>query len=197
MLMFPILLLLFRVSANPVPSSSTDLVTDGDSPSVDSDNLAIAGCPGDTVSTQISDGGNEGDLNIFRRNTKKSCPVTAGFSFEWGTPRRVQWKAPSVLPQIAPADYGDYGGDNEEYCRNPVKQYQVTCGGPEVWYKTQIGYVLNCVVGKFLFISPAIRSRTELMVILGFVDRIPRRNPWPEATVVSQFCCHKALGEVS
>ena len=197
MLMFPVLLLFLRVSANPVPSSSTDLVIDGDFSSVDSNDLANAGCPEDIDPIKISDGENEGDSNIFRRKTKKSCPVTAGFSWEWGKPRRVQWKAPSTLPQIAPADYGEYGGENQKYCPNPVKQYQVTCGGPEVWYKTQIGYVLNCVVGKFLFISPAIRSRTELMVILGFVDSISARRPWPEATIVSQFCCHKELGEVS
>lgn len=197
MLTLPILLLFLRVSANPVPSSSTDLVTDGDSSSVDSDNLANAGCPGDTASTQILDEGNEGDLDIFRRNTKTFCPVTAGYSWEWGKSRPVQWKAPPSLPQIAPEDHGDYGGQNKKYCPYPELQYQVTCGGPEVWYGMQIGYVLNCEVGKFLLISPAIRPRIKLMVILGFWASIPARRPWPEATVVSIFCCHKGLGEVS
>ena len=45
-------------------------------------------------------------------------------------------------------------GNSKEKCKDKFKLTLLTCGGPEIWYKETLGFVLNCVVGKsclFLF----------------------------------------------
>lgn len=158
MLIFSVFLFLvtLHVLANPVPTSSTDLSTDGeDSYTVDPDDLADSGCTKKSASIEPSDEGIDADLGIFRRQPLQQkeptgyCPAT-GWKPPWRKDTRPPWKAPEVLPLIGPADRSVGVGFTYEICKNPVKAIHVSCAGPEIWYETFLGYVMNCVPGRFL-----------------------------------------------
>lgn len=156
-------LIIFHVSANPVPSSLTDLDLDGDSiDSIDSisvnpDSLVGAGgCQMDTSSSDSSDENTESDSNVvFRRQSRTpptSCP-NVNIQFPKIRPKRVRtpkWRPPDQLPKEDPPSTGN--ARDSEFCLHEYRLL-VSCGGPEVWYGGRIGYVLNCLDGKFsLFI---------------------------------------------
>ena len=147
MLLFSSFYVFLYVTANPVPSNSIDLSTDEDSFSVNTDDVAKAGCAKDTASIEFSDEGDDNDVNIFRRGSiQTSCPAVGSSNL----PNKIGeagWRAPAVF--LEPVDTRSSSPRSKEFCLlDPLKQSVFTCSGPEIWYKDVIGFVLHCFDGK-------------------------------------------------
>lgn len=151
MLLFSSFYIFLYVTANPVPSNSIDLSTDGDSFSVDKDDVAKAGCAKDTASIESSNEGDDNDVNILRRgSTRTSCPAEGSSNLP-NEFSGVGWRAPAVFFEpVIPARFSTLRA--QEFClSSPLKKNLYTCAGPEVWYKDVIGFVLHCYGGKLYF----------------------------------------------
>lgn len=193
-LLFLIFSIFLYVTANPIPSNSIDLSTDRDSFSVETDDVAKAGCAKDTASTEFSNEGDDNDVNIFRRGSRQtSCPAvgSSNLSNEIGG---VGWRAPAVFaPPVIPMRLST--PQSEEFCiSNPLKKILFTCSGPEIWYyRNVMGFVLHCYGGKLYFHHNLIHD----WLSLGYYDYTPQSGPWPATRLVNRYCCHEGLYEVS
>ena len=66
------------------------------------------------------------------------------------------WRAPETftVPTESPEQVRPIGfGAARNVCLDPLRLFLLTCSGPEIMYRPKrgvlLGYVLNCVVGKF------------------------------------------------
>lgn len=165
MLIILIFIAVLHISANPLPASSTDLAVSGDSLPIDTDsvitdNLPDGGCNGDNASTESLNGTVNPGLSIlqrhsFQKRSTRSCPanILNPYGQPSGSNRYTKWRAPSEeeLPVLDAYDIFSPWGNPKGKCKDKFKLTLLTCGGPEVWYKEILGFVLNCVLGKFFF----------------------------------------------
>lgn len=161
MFLFAFLFLILHVFADPLPSGLIDSSIDENSISIDFNNLAGAGCTPKTSSNDFSNEDVEDDLNIFRREsnpTSTFCP--SGLNADPKPPRAMispDWRAPGKLPVLNPKDLSIGNPRDIEFCSKQSAKLLVSCAGPEVWYYSSdytsqvLGYVLNCIDGKFRF----------------------------------------------
>lgn len=187
-----IFLFIIRISANPVPQSTTDLSPDvsfdekfdGASTFFDADIANDPDCGADETTSSNS--------NINKRDPA-SCPAK-GMTSSVG---RGSWRAPTTLPQINPKESDPGNERSREFCPLPFMQVLLSCSSPEVVYNSAIiGYVLNCVPGKFRF---RFGSHSKLIPrwLTGSVNRIEARKPFPAIEGLNQYCCHKFFNTVS
>ena len=144
------LLALPSLSASPLSLSSTDLhintdLADGSAQNDISED-SVAGCSdGSPLSDATSQ--NNQDLGLVPRATA-SCPTSREIAIP-GTNKfvKIPWKAPETYsyPQAKPKETG-----YEDHDKCTVwKPIPVTCSGPEVWYGSILGFVVDCVYGMF------------------------------------------------
>ena len=152
--MYLIFLLILRTSTNPVPSSTTDLSTDvslaeefdDSSTSININMLNNPRCAADE-STQSNS-------KLDKRGTG-SCPTT-GIKSSVG---QGSWRAPDTLPEIDPSESTAGDALSREFCGLPWMPVLLSCSSPEIVYDSMIiGYVLNCVPGKFSFQFKSIQN---------------------------------------
>lgn len=204
MLLFLIFSIFLYVTANPVPLNSIDLSTNGDSFSVDIDDVAKVGCNKDTASIEFSNEGDDNDvtsiassnedddndMNILRRGT--SCPAAGTLNPPNGISGKV-WKAPAVLSEPFSPGWVATSADRRLCTSNPMKKILFTCTGPEVWYKNVIGFVLHCFGGK----SCSHHDLINDWFSLGPWKQMVEGEPWPANAIINLYCCHEGVYKVS
>lgn len=138
------------LAASPLSLSSTDLHLNTDLAEGSAQNNipedSLAGCAdGSPLSDATSQ--NDQDLGLVPRTTA-ICPTSREIAIP-GTNTYIQvpWKAPETYsyPRHKPKEtrYEDH-----DKC-TVWKPIPLTCSGPEVWYGTILGFVVNCIYGKF------------------------------------------------
>lgn len=96
----------------------------------------------------------ENDSNIVRRESAKFCiPNSQNLPNHSKIPSPT-WRASDYLRRLTPHDVSVGNARDSEFCLDFEAQSLVSCAGPEIYYyneffDTTIGFVLNCVDGKF------------------------------------------------
>lgn len=165
MFKFLFFLIVIQVFANPTSLRSIDSsknekrVLDDSNDSVD---IAVS-CPEKTSSNDPLDSSLENDSldsilendsNIVRRESARFCVPNSQTPPNHSKIPSPAWRAPKYLRKLTPYDVSVGNARDSEFCLDFEAQLLVSCAGPEIYYyneffDTTIGFVLNCVEGKF------------------------------------------------